>query len=76
MWLLGGPVAGGRVLGEWPGLDPAALADGRDLAVRTDFRQVLAPVLQRHLGLNDAALAQVLPQGPTGWPQAGKLLRV
>jgi uncharacterized protein (DUF1501 family) len=76
MWLLGGPVAGGRVLGEWPGLDPAALADGRDLAVRTDFRQVLAPVLQRHLGLNDAALAQVLPQAPTGWPQAGKLLRV
>jgi uncharacterized protein (DUF1501 family) len=76
MWLLGGPVAGGQVLGEWPGLDTADLADGRDLAVRTDFRQVLAPVLQRHLGLSDAGLAQVLPQGPAGWTQAGKLLRV
>jgi len=75
MWLLGGPVAGGQVLGEWPGLDSAALADGRDLAVRTDFRQVLAPVLQRHLGLSDAGLAVVFPQAPAGWAQAGKLLR-
>lgn len=75
MWLLGGPVAGSQVLGEWPGLDTAALADGRDLAVRTDFRQVLAPVLQRHLGLNDAGLARVLPQAPPSWAQAGKLLR-
>jgi len=76
MWLLGGPVAGGRVLGEWPGLDTAALTDGRDLAVRTDFRQVLATVLQRHLGLNDAGLAQVLPQAPAAWAQSGRLLRI
>jgi uncharacterized protein (DUF1501 family) len=75
MWLLGGPVAGGKVLGEWPGLDTAALADGRDLAVRTDFRQVLAPLLQRHLGLSDAEMALVLPQAPMTWAQAGQLLR-
>jgi uncharacterized protein (DUF1501 family) len=35
--------------------------DGRDLAVTTDFRAVLAPVLQRHLGVGDAALSQVFP---------------
>jgi uncharacterized protein (DUF1501 family) len=75
IWLLGGPVAGGQVLGEWPGLDRAALADGRDLAVRTDFRQVLAPVLQRHLGLDDAALAAVFPDAPAPWRDAGRLLR-
>ncbi|CAM3787537.1 DUF1501 domain-containing protein [Roseateles saccharophilus] len=75
MWLLGGPVAGGRVLGEWPGLDRAALADGRDLAVSTDFRQVLGSLLQRHLGLDETALAAVFPQGPHGWRQAGELLR-
>jgi uncharacterized protein (DUF1501 family) len=75
MWLLGGPVAGGRVLGDWPGLDAAALADGRDLAVTTDFRQVLAPVLQHHLGLNDAGLAAVFPNGPAAWSQAGRLLK-
>jgi uncharacterized protein (DUF1501 family) len=61
MWLLGAPVAGGRVMGTWPGLDRAALVDGRDLAVTTDFRAVLAPVLQQHLGVGDAALSQVFP---------------
>lgn len=74
MWLLGGPVAGGQVLGDWPGLDRAALADGRDLAVTTDFRQVLAPVLQRHLGLSETALAAVFPQSPQTWRHADKLL--
>lgn len=75
IWLLGGPVAGGQVLGEWPGLDAGALADGRDLAVQTDFRQVLAPLLQRHLGLSETALATVFPQGPQTWRYADKLLR-
>lgn len=75
MWLLGGPVAGGQVLGDWPGLDRAALADGRDLAVATDFRQVLAPLLQRHLGLSETALAAVFPQAPQTWRYADRLLR-
>lgn len=75
MWLLGGPVAGGRVLGDWPGLDKSALADGRDLAVATDFRQVLSPLLQRHLGLTETALATVFPQAPQTWRYADKLMR-
>jgi len=75
MWLLGGPVAGGRMLGEWPGLETAALTDGRDLAVVTDFRQVLSPVLQRHLGLGEEALARVFPQAPPAWAAAAQVLR-
>ena len=75
MWLMGGPVAGGQVLGDWPGLDKSALADGRDLAVATDFRQVLAPLLQRHLGLTETALAAVFPQAPQTWRYAEKLMR-
>lgn len=75
IWLLGGPVSGGQVLGEWPGLDSSALADGRDLAVRTDFRQVLSPLLQQHLGLSETALATVFPGGPHTWRYADKLLR-
>lgn len=75
IWLLGGPVAGGQVLGEWPGLDTSALADGRDLAVRTDFRQVLAPLLERHLGLSETALATVFPGGPQTWRYGDKLLK-
>lgn len=75
MWLLGGPVAGGQLLGDWPGLDGPALADGRDLAVTTDFRQVLVPVLQRHLGLPETALAAVFPDAPQTWRYADRLLR-
>jgi len=67
MWVLGGPVNGGRVHGEWPGLDQSALADGRDLAVVSDFRAVLASVAQRHLGMDDAAMAKVFPSGREGW---------
>lgn len=63
MWLIGGHVAGGKVHGRWPGLDAAALHEGRDLAVTTDFRQVLSQVCERHLGLSDARLADVFP----GW---------
>ena len=73
IWLLGGPVAGGQMLGEWPGLDTAALTDGRDLAVVSDFRQVLRPILQRHLGVNDEGLAKVFPALPAG--TAPKVLR-
>ncbi len=78
MWLLGGPLqggAGGRVMGEWPGLEDRALADGRDLAVSTDFRHVLAPVLRGHLGLDDEALARVFPELPGRSAPALKLLR-
>jgi uncharacterized protein (DUF1501 family) len=74
MWLLGGPVRRAQVAGRWPGLDAAALHDGRDLAVTTDFRQVIAQVLQRHLRLDDAALSRVLPNGP-GHTAALDLLR-
>ncbi|MFZ9406642.1 MAG: DUF1501 domain-containing protein [Burkholderiaceae bacterium] len=63
MWLLGGPVKGGRVHGEWPGLERSALHEGRDLAITTDFRAVLQQVLERHMQLDDRGLQAVLPQG-------------
>ena len=50
MMVLGGPVRGGKVLGRWPGLEPAARFEGRDVAVTTDFRDLFAEVLARHLG--------------------------
>ena len=49
-FLLGGGVNGGRVHGRWPGLDPGSLVDG-DLQVTTDYRLVLAEVLQSRCGL-------------------------
>ncbi len=59
MFLLGGPVAGGRVYGAWPGLAAEQLFEGRDLALTTDFRDVFAEALSRHMGL--ASLTGVFP---------------
>jgi uncharacterized protein (DUF1501 family) len=50
MFALGGPVKGGKVYGRWPGLRREQLYEGRDLALTTDFRDVFAEVLVRHLG--------------------------
>jgi uncharacterized protein (DUF1501 family) len=53
VFLLGGGVAGGQVLGRWPGLAPNALDDG-DLAGTTDYRTILAELLEKRGGLNGA----------------------
>lgn len=50
MFVLGGPVKGGKVYGRWPGLAPEQLNEGRDLALTTDFRLVLSEAVSRHLG--------------------------
>ena len=59
MFVMGGPVKGGKVYGRWPGLDQSQLYEGRDLAVTTDFRHVLGEAVYRHLG--NKALNQVFP---------------
>jgi uncharacterized protein (DUF1501 family) len=52
--VLGGAVRGGKIRGDWPGLD--RLEDDRDLRVATDSRAVLKGVLHDHLGLDLATL--------------------
>jgi len=59
MFVMGGPVKGGKVYGRWPGLDQAQLYEGRDLAVTTDFRRVLGEAVYQHLG--NKSLNQVFP---------------
>jgi len=54
LWLLGGSVLGGRVVGDWPGLGPDQLASGEDLAITTDSRDVLAEYLTHRRGHVDA----------------------
>ena len=49
MFILGGGVRGGKVYGPWPGLEPEQRFEGRDLAVTTDFRDLFAEVVVRHL---------------------------
>ncbi len=59
MFVLGGPVKGGKVYGRWPGLDQSQLYEGRDLALTTDFRQVIGEAVAHHMGNKN--LAQVFP---------------
>lgn len=74
MMLAGGRVHGGKVHGEWPGLESRALHDGRDLAITTDFRDVIAATMAQHLRLPDNAMSRVLP-GYAGAAGALKLMR-
>ena len=46
---------GGKVYGHWPGLAPEQLNEGRDLAVTTDFRDVLGEIVGGHLGQKNLA---------------------
>jgi uncharacterized protein (DUF1501 family) len=55
--LAGGALKGGRVIADWPGVKPANLYEGRDLAATTDLRAVLKGLLKDHLRVTDQALA-------------------
>ena len=58
--LAGGAVKGGRVIADWPGLKPANLYEGRDLAPTTDLRAVIKGVLHDHLGVAERVLAETV----------------
>ena len=63
LFVLGNRVQGGRVHGDFPGLDAKALYEGRDLPVTTDFRAVFCELAGKHLGI---ARDQELFPGWTG----------
>lgn len=69
LFVMGGPVKGGKVYGRWPGLATEQLHEGRDLALTTDFREVFAEVLKKHMRAADTA--RIFP----GW-QAGQPLGI
>ena len=64
MLVAGGGVNGGQVYGDWPGLNASSLTDGQDLAVTTDYRQVLAEMLGDRLGVLD--FEPIFPGWQTG----------
>ena len=59
MFVMGGAVKGGKIYGRWPGLEREQLNEGRDLALTTDFRDVLGELVGRHLG--NPTLSGVFP---------------
>jgi uncharacterized protein (DUF1501 family) len=70
-FVLGGAVAGGRVLADWPGLGSGKLLENRDLQPTRDLRAIAKGLLAQHLGLGAEALATVFPDSTTVQPMPG-----
>ena len=70
-FVLGGAVAGGRVLADWPGLGPGHLFEDRDLQPTADLRALAKGLLAQHLGLDAPALERAFPASQTAAPTAG-----
>ena len=60
-FLMGGAIAGGRVLADWPGLGPGQLFEDRDLQPTLDIRAVAKGVVGPHFGLDGVGLASIFP---------------
>ena len=58
--MLGGAVAGGRVIADWPGLAIERQFERRDLAPTMDLRAILKGVLIEHLALTADAVDRVV----------------
>lgn len=52
--LLGGVVAGGKVVADWPGLGAPQLHDGRDLKPTASLDALIAAAVSNHYGLDPA----------------------
>jgi uncharacterized protein (DUF1501 family) len=72
--LVGGAVAGGRVIADWPGLASRSLYQGRDLAPTLDLRSVLKGLLAEHLSVATRSLdTNVFPKSERARPLRGLL---
>jgi uncharacterized protein (DUF1501 family) len=60
VFLMGGGVRGGQVHGVWPGLAEEDLVDG-DLAATTDYREILAEILEERCGAGAADVGSIFP---------------
>jgi uncharacterized protein (DUF1501 family) len=63
MFAIGNTVRGGKIYGDYKGLAPDKLYEGRDLDVTTDFRDIFAEAATRHLGSKD--LTKIFPNYAT-----------
>lgn len=72
--LAGGAVRGGRIAGDWPGLAPSSLNEGRDLRATSDLRGLFKGLLAAHLRVGERALeTQVFPDSRAVPPMQGLL---
>jgi uncharacterized protein (DUF1501 family) len=59
MFVMGRQINGGQVYGPWPGLGAGQLYQNLDLAVTTDYRDILAEIVQKRL--QNPSLQTVFP---------------
>lgn len=61
--LLGGAVAGGKVIADWPGLASGSLYEGRDLKPTSDLDALIAGALAQHYALEPSrTMATLFPE--------------
>ena len=73
--LLGGAVAGGKIVADWPGLRDSDLYEGRDLKPTMDLDSLIAGALAQHYGLEPVrAMTTLFPQ--TEWRRLSQPLIV
>ncbi|MBC7878914.1 MAG: DUF1501 domain-containing protein [Anaerolineales bacterium] len=70
MMVLGGNVDGGKVHGQWPGMEEGQLIGPGDLAVTTDYRDVLSEILTKRL--NNPATNEIFPEYQPTMPNVMK----
>lgn len=75
-FLLGGAVSGGKFAGDWPGLSPKALFEGRDVAPANDLRSLFMAVLQDHWGIERSVLSGKVFPDAAGLRPVDRLVRV
>jgi len=59
-FVLGGAVAGGRVVADWPGLNARSLYEGRDLRPTLDLRSPMKALLHAQLRISDRELDAIV----------------
>jgi uncharacterized protein (DUF1501 family) len=75
-FLVGGAVAGGRVIADWPGLATSDLYQQRDLKPTRDLRSMFKGVLAQHLGASEGDLeTKVFPDSRSAAPLDGLIRR-
>lgn len=73
LMLLGGKIAGGRVIADWPGLRQSDLYEQRDLRPTTSTEAVITGAVAGHFGLDPARAMTTLFPGRTGRASEGLL---
>jgi uncharacterized protein (DUF1501 family) len=76
-FLVGGAVAGGKVIADWPGLATQSLYQGRDLQPTLDLRSVFKGVLAAHLSIEERDLEErTFPNSRSAQPLQGLMKTV